>query len=245
MTTSEAQKIWAAYNGLTNPSHKEQETYVEALNFLITRSSNPDCMNDLGAYYYDQRNFDLAVKYYEMAAQLGNITALSNLGYIWYYGRTGEKNYEKAFQCFHKAARLGDIASAYKEADMYKNGFYVKKDLNKYQSIIEKLYDRLQDGDLYLSDPLPEIYTRLAKIRVAEGKTAEALELYDTARAFLAQRLQIQAFWGDLNTMKWIIQDIYKLRKFDSSHMDLYDLYYLLQTPQHLSFRFEGKKHDL
>ena len=45
-------------------------------------------MVELGALYYGQRSFDLALKYYEMAARKNNPYAISDLGYIWYYGRT-------------------------------------------------------------------------------------------------------------------------------------------------------------
>lgn len=39
-------------------------------------------------------------------------------------------------------------------------------------------------------NPLPEIYTRLAKIRTEQGKIDEAVALYFAAKDFLAQRIK-------------------------------------------------------
>ena len=244
MTILEAKKIRENYYDLTNPNDENKFLYTEALDFLISETKNPDYMNELGAMYYSDRNFDLALKYYEMAAEAGNLYATSNLGYIWYYGRTGQKDYEKAFHYFDKARQMGDLISEYKIADMYKNGYYVKKDYEKYKNIIEDLYPKVKNAR-QLDEPLPEVFTRLAKIRSDEGKTDETLHLYDVARDFLAQRITYSGFFGDLNIMKWMIQDIYKLRDFDPDMMDLYDLYYLLQKPHKVRFTYKDKTHEV
>lgn len=244
MTILEAKKIRDNYYDLTNPSEDDKFLYTEALDYLISETKDPDYMNELGAMYYSDRNFDLALKYYEMAAEAGNLYATSNLGYIWYYGRTGQKDYKKAFYYFDKARQMGDLISEYKIADMYKNGYYVKKDPEKYKEIIEGLYPKVKNAR-QLDEPLPEVFTRLAKIRSEEGKADEALRLYDTARDFLAQRIQYSQFFGDLNIMKWMIADIYKLREFDPDMMDLYDLYYVLKAPHKVRFKYEDDTHEV
>ena len=50
------------------------------------------------------------------------------MGYIYYYGRIGEKDYEKAFKYFVKGALDGHLCSLYKTGDFYKNGYFVEKD---------------------------------------------------------------------------------------------------------------------
>lgn len=135
-------------------------------------------MLELGGMYYDQRRFDLALKYYEMAAECGSVSAEVGLGYIWYYGRTGETDYEKAFYYYDKASKEGDIT--------------------------------------------------------------EALYLYDVARDFLAQRIRWNPFFGNLNIMKWMIWDIYKLRPFDLEDIGFYDLYYMLQAPALVRFKYDN-----
>ena len=200
MTILEARNICRNYYDLTNPSEEDRFLLAEALDFLITETKEPDYMVELGGMYYEQRRFDLALKYYEMAAEYDNLYAISDLGYIWYYGRTGEKNYEKAFHYFDKARKMGDLIAAYKVADMYKNGYYVEKDYEKYKEIIEDLYPQVADT-CNLEDPLPEVFTRLAKIRSEEGSAEEALRLYDIASDFLSQRIQYHPFFGNLDIM--------------------------------------------
>ena len=244
MTILEAKRICTDYYYKTNPSEEDTFLYTEALRFLIEEAKDANYMVELGGLYYESRQFDLALKYYELAAEYNNLYAISNLGYIWYYGRTGEKNYEKAFYYFDKARQMGDIIAAYKVADMYKNGYYVEKDYEKYKAIIEELYPKVKNARR-LDAPLPEIFTRLAKIRSEEGNIKEALRLYDKAKGFLAQRIQAHPFFGDLNIMKWMTEDIYKLRPFDAAEMWLYDLFYVLKSPTKVRFNFEGDRHEV
>ncbi|MBO4894873.1 MAG: sel1 repeat family protein [Clostridia bacterium] len=240
MTVYEANKIVRDFYNLTNPTEEETFVFTEALRFLIEETKNPEYMTELGGQYYGERNFDLALKYYELAAEYDYLPAISGLGYIWYYGRTGEKNYEKAFNYFNRGFELGDINCSYKVADMYKNGYFVEKDFEKYKSIIEKIYSHIKyRGDYHI----PEICTRLAKIRSDEGETEEALALYDRARAHLSFRIQDNPFFGNLTIMKYLILDTYKLREFDKSDMGLYDLYYVLSSPAKVTFVFDFEKH--
>ena len=216
MTVPEAKQIQREFYNKTNPTEEEYFLYTEALQFLIRETRESEYMVELGGMYYEQKQYDLALKYYEMAAEYENLYAISNLGYIWYYGRTGERNYEKAFYYFDKARQMGDMIAAYKVADMYKNGYYVEKDPDKYREIIGKLYRKLKDSR-WPGDPVPEVFTRLAAIRAEEGKTEKALCLYDTAREVLSRRIQDHSFFGDRNIMKWMINDIYRLREIKSS----------------------------
>ncbi|MBO4548228.1 MAG: sel1 repeat family protein [Abditibacteriota bacterium] len=234
MTLREAKDICIDYHYASNPSEEDSFMYTEALGFLIEETGDPNYMVELGAHYYRQRQFDLALKYYEQAAEYDNIYAISDLGYIWYYGRTGEKNYEKAFYYFDRAAKMGDTAAAYKVADMYKNGYWVEQDYGKYASIIKDLYKKP-------GRHLPEIYSRLAGIYDKEGRTAEALELRDTARGVLAERIARNPFFGNLTIMKWLIEGIYALRPFDPGSADIYDLYHVFASPAKALLRYNGK----
>ena len=244
MTVIEAKRIVREFYDKSNPTEDDRFLFTEAMRFLIEETKDSNAMLNLGAYYYEEKEFDLALKYYDMAAEYDNMIAISNLGYIWYYGRTGEKNYEKAFYYFDRAAKAGDTIAAYKVADMYKNGYYVEKDYEKYKEIIEDLYKKITE-DYDPDAPLPEIYTRLAKIRSEAGDTKEALRLYDEARSSLEYRIQWHPFFGDRNIMKWMIADIYKLRKFDPKDFSLYDLYYLLSTPAKARFLFEETPYEV
>ena len=49
-----------------------------------------------------------------MAATYDYDPAYEGLAYIWYYGRTGERDFKKAFEYFSKLMEKGDPVSTYK-----------------------------------------------------------------------------------------------------------------------------------
>ncbi len=242
MTLTEANKIVKDYYSLSKPGDDDNFIFLEALSFIVNETKNPRAMLDLGGWYYGKKEFDLALKYYEMAAEYKDPNAYNCLGYIWYYGRTGEKDYEKAFRYYSLAAKAGITEAAYKVADMYKNGYYVEKDYEKYKSIIEEIYLKIKD-ETRLFEPVPQICIRLARIRLEEGKVNEAISLYTYAKDFLAQRLRINNFFGDLTNMKWLISELYKLTDVNINAFDFYDLYQFLSSPCKISFKYDGEKH--
>ena len=244
MTVKEARKIAASFDKNQNPSEDDVFMFTEAMNFLIEEEHDPGDMMYLGGYYYEIKRFDLALKYYEMAATYDYDPAYEGLAYIWYYGRTGERDFKKAFEYFSKLMDKGDPVSTYKVADMYRNGYYVEKDQKKYEQIIEELYPKVKDMN-NVFDPVPEVFTRLARIRTSQGREEEAVNLYLYAKDFLAQRIRHNAFFGNLNIMKWLIDDLYELIEFDEEYFDFFDLYYLLRTPHKVSFIYEDNEQSL
>jgi len=240
MTSKEARDIIGAFNENKCPSEDDEFMFLEALSFLIETEKNPRDMLYLGGYYYDQKHFDLALKYYEMAASMDYDDAYECLGYIWYYGRTGERDYKKAFEYFSRLMEKGHLVAAYKVADMYKNGYYVEKNQAEYERIVESLYPKVKQCR-NVFDPIPEVYTRLARIRKDQGKVNDAVNLYLNAKRVLAQRIGINAFFGNLNIMKWLIDDLYEMMEFDEDFFDFFDLYYLLKTPHKILFEYNGE----
>ena len=240
MTIKEAKEICARLECYDETlSEDDFFLYTEALGFLIEKTRKPKYMLALGSVYYARKDFDLALKYYEMAADLGSEPAIQGLGYIWYYGRTGTVDYEKAFRYFSSLKH--NIVAQYKVADMYKNGYYVEKDYDKYKRIIERLYEDVKDMENPFA-PVPEIFTRLASIRTKEGKTDEAIRLYCEAKDVLAQRIEDNPFFGNLTIMKYLIKNLYELKAPDLKNIDLFDLYELLTKPVKVSFMYDGEE---
>ncbi len=241
MTVSEANSIVRSFFRKGKPTESDVFLFTEALGFLIEETKDPSYMMELGGYYYEIRNFDLALKYYDLAASYDYEPAFGCLGYIWYYGRTGQVDYKKAFENFKRSMEQGNLESAYKVADMYKNGYYVEKDYEKYKQMIEDLYHKVKRAE-YVHEPLPEVFTRLARIRKEEGKPEEAANLYLKAKSFLACRIKYNAFFGNLSIMKWLIDDLYTIIEWNPYAVDLYDLFWLMKEPGHLvTFRYGGK----
>jgi len=166
--------------------------YEEASHFLIDHG-DMQAATDLGGYYYGKKIYDLALKYYQLAADHGVPYAWTGLGYIWYYGRLGTRDYEKAYHCYAKVLELltgerieddgfwqpdkkvklkgaGEyddyINAVYKLADMYRSGHYVEKNWVHYADLIRRLYAMMTDPDNTMVPDyhLPEIELRLAEI---------------------------------------------------------------------------------
>lgn len=242
LTITNAKKFIKEYDEISSPTKEDDFHFTECLEYLIHETSDPYYMTMLGGYYYERKQFDLAEEYYLLAAELNYESAYACLGYIYYYGRTDKPNYQKAFEYYSKASEVGDITSSYKVADMYRNGYFVEKNYDKYVEIIKSLYPKIKDTR-NLFDPLPEIYSRLVKIYKNEGQIEMAVDLLFYAKNFQAQRLQYTSFFGDLTIMKYIILDLYSMIEFDETSIDLFDLYYALQYPCTISIFMNGNEH--
>ena len=113
----------------------DEKLYQMAMDLLeeAVKAGNATAMCNYGAVFYNgigtPQDMDKAVYWYGRAAGLGDRTAISNMGYMHYYGRGPLcVDMEKAYRFFSKAALLGDPSAVYKCGDMYLKGQYVGKD---------------------------------------------------------------------------------------------------------------------
>lgn len=104
MKIEDALRIRSDYYMNENPTEEDEFLYTEALDLLVKETKDPKYMTELGWYYCERKRFDLEIKYLEMAAECGDIFALEELGYMYYYGQHGKKDYKKAYECFSKGA---------------------------------------------------------------------------------------------------------------------------------------------
>jgi hypothetical protein len=245
MNNTEALKALNEYYDIKNPSADDEFKFTEALGYLIEETKDPKYMCELGWYYCSKKRFDLEIKYLEMAAEYGYLPAMEELGYMWYYGQHGEKDYDKAFYYFTKGAEgdgtAGSLWCRFKLADMYRFGCAVEQDEQKYRRMIEEAYEEVKHPRL-LSDPFPEICLRLAGIRIGQGHQDEAAILLKKAKRFMAERLSKDDFWGNIEVMGRIVRLLYEITEFDKEHADFYDLFYLTGKPGKYHMKQNGKK---
>ncbi|MCR5800297.1 MAG: hypothetical protein K6G69_09500 [Lachnospiraceae bacterium] len=248
MKNTDALKILQDYYDNGNPTEDEEFLFVEALNYLIDQTKDPRYMTELGWYYCSQKRFDLEIRYLEMAAEYGYLPAMEELGYMWYYGQHGEQDYKKAFYYFSKGAgddkTPGSLWCRYKLADMYRFGCGVKKNEKRYRQMIEKAYKDVKDAQ-HLNDPYPEICYRLAGIRAEDGADAAAIALLKNAKAFMAERLSWEAFWGHIEVMGRIVRMLYGLMPVDMEAFDFYDMFYLADHPGKYTFDMNGERYAI
>jgi tetratricopeptide (TPR) repeat protein len=103
--------------------------------------SDGQIVNIIGLYYKHNKNYDLAVKYYLMGAELGNVKSINNLAF--YYEKI-KKDYELAVKYYLMAVELG-----YSDA-MNNLGYYYEN--NKKYDLAVKYY--LMGAELGNSDAM-------------------------------------------------------------------------------------------
>lgn len=162
---------------------------------------------DKGVQAYEEGDFKVARMFYEQAAAKGNITAMSNLGYIYYYGRDVEVDKQKAHLFWEEAAKGGDVCGTYKLGDMYRNGDLAENIALSNELYIKAFMVAKENKDIYsypdvilrLLKHMPNIYHKEERIRLAK----EAIE------GFEARIAQGDPFTkGLLEKMKKILKEI-------------------------------------
>ena len=250
MDYQKALQVIEDYYDIHNPSEDDDFAYTEALKLIIDKTHDPMHMCNLAWFYCEKKRFDIELKYLEMAAECGYGPAFEELGYMYYYGQHGERDYKKAFEYYTKGAEPdnygneGSMWCKYKLADMYRFGCYVEKNEDKYKKMIEEAYEEVKDPH-YLSDPYPEICLRLAGIRVEEGKKDEAVKLLKSGRRFMEDRLKFGPFWGHIEVLGRIVRFLYELTPIDLDGVMFYDLFYLTEKPGVFYLNYRGKPHKL
>lgn len=77
------------------------------------------------------------------------------------------------------------------------------------------------------------------------GRTDEAIDLYVQAKDHLILRISRNPFFGNLNIMKRLEEDLYELIDFDRADFDLYDLFVLLREPAKVSFQYRNAVYEV
>ncbi len=118
MDITKAKQILDAYYELPNPKEEDDFAFTEALRFLIDETHDPKYMTELAWHYAGKQIFDMEYKYLELAASYNYMPAMEELGYMYYYGQHGVKDYAKALYYFKKGAEsdTGSLWCRYKIA---------------------------------------------------------------------------------------------------------------------------------
>lgn len=96
------------------------------INAIARNDSN--YLNTKGANCYLNKDYKTAVEYYRIASSMGNVQAISNLGYCYLYGRDIEANTDLAIAYFEIAAQRENVDACYKLGDIYGSSKWGKED---------------------------------------------------------------------------------------------------------------------
>ena len=155
-----------------------------------------------------------------------------------------QREFETAYKYITEATEKGSLNAAVLLADMYRNGYYVRKDCSRYRTMIPRLYRRVKNGDP-LNTPLAEVFLRYAEICAERGEFIRALGLMQSARSALEQRMRNAPIFGTLNQIHHMIDELYSMTDFDSKNFELYDLFYILERNVSIQFIYNGKYHTV
>ena len=149
------------------------------------------CMNDLGALYYMgelvEQDYARAAELYEMAMAHGCYQSIVNLGYIYEYGRTGEKDLGKAYRYYALAAALAPSSEAvYKLGDMYSRGVTGERDVMKAKALWERSLE-LAQGLAEFAQPA----IRIAKLLIDAEAVARGVKRDPLRALHLFQQAEI------------------------------------------------------
>ncbi len=144
------QRLCRLYNYLLSNSRYEKDCY-KARKMLLKgcRLKIGVCYSALGLMYHYgygvNPNYKKAIKYYQKAIDLGDVSAYSHLGAMYECGDGVEQNYKKAIELYQKTIDSGDNFGCFMLASMYYYGNGVKRDINKTFMLYQKAIDTVDN----------------------------------------------------------------------------------------------------
>src|SRR5436305_345030 len=115
--------------------------YEKAFNLFLVASGKNHTLAQfyVGICYYGvEKDLKMAAKWYEKAANNGNIRAMINIGLLYLNGDGVDKDHNKAFELFKQSAEGGDLDGIVNLGYCYENGIGVEKDLKMAAKWYEK-----------------------------------------------------------------------------------------------------------
>ncbi|HHU52655.1 MAG TPA: sel1 repeat family protein [Clostridiaceae bacterium] len=198
MKNSDSSKVNQNLKDLNEKNTEEIDSVEKQLIEEARKKGDSYYILDLGSEYYNgvvrEQNFAKAFEYYTIASEMGNVIALSNLGYCYLYGRSVPKDTIKALECYEAAADLGDINATYKVGDFYYWGIFpITQDREKAVEYYLTAYDLVIEDEYPDISNYPDVCLRLADC-IFYGLTdffdlEDALDFYNEAKVFFDIRI--------------------------------------------------------
>ncbi len=215
---------------------------VDGALYLANVAKNTSAMIFLGDYYYSAEKTELAIAYYKKAIENKNPLGYTRLGFMYYYGKGVQKDYNEAFKLFSRGALEGETTSIIKLSDMYKYGYYVDQNYGTSANILDPLFQRgMKDlmNKKYKNNPIFEVAIRYADLFLTgnsfKKNHRKALNYYILAY----KGFSIQENSRDHeNKINYCLNNINKLKEELS---DLYSEYELLDFAFDHDFTFDYK----
>lgn len=224
---------------------KTIEEKIDGALYMANIAKNTSAMIMLGDYYFNTKKIELAIAYYKKAIEHKNAIGYTRLGFMYYYGKGIEKDYNEAFKLFSRGSLEGETTSIIKLSDMYKNGYYVEQNYGTSINILDPLFQKGMNDLLnkkYKNNPIFEVVLRYADFFLNgyhfKKNLRKALNYYILAyRGFMLQ----DNSKDHLNKINYCLNNINTLKEELS---DLYNDYELLDFAFDHDFTFDYKIDD-
>ena len=211
--------------------------------YLADKEHNTNAMMALANNYYNNKEIDKAISYYKKASDFHNPLGFTMLGFIYYYGRGVDKNYELAFKYFTKASLDHEYHAMLKLSDMYLNGYFVNQNYHYAYDYLEPLFNEGMIKFLkneYKDNPLFDVSMRFGHL-YKEGlyvkkNLEEALKYYVLAYNGFIKQIEFDKF-ESYNKLKFCLSKIEELKK--EINKDFYIRYDLLDFIFDKNFKFD------
>lgn len=126
-----------------------------------------------------KRDFEIAFRYYQKAANLGDSYGMHMVGVMYYDGLGVRRNYKRAVDYFRRALEHGETQALYYLGTCYRDGLGVRQDVDRAR---QYLAEGIKDG-------VSECHVAQAMLELDEAATLEALDrvapLLEKARTML------------------------------------------------------------
>lgn len=111
---------WMYYTGL---GREQSDTRARHWLEQATAAGLPSAQYRLGILCQKQREFDTAILLFTSASEKNYSPALCRLGLCYEVGRGVEINLDRAFDCYTRAATLGNVVAAHRRALLLIKGY--------------------------------------------------------------------------------------------------------------------------
>ena len=141
--------------------------------FDALEEKDHEFLNSQGANYYNNGDYAEARVYYEISASMGNRDAITNLGYMYMYGKDSPIDYSVAKALFILGAKKGSIDAYYKLGNMYQSGKGVIQDIPKAMNYYDKALELLEKEDKADPADYPSLFFTLGREYMPGGAKEE------------------------------------------------------------------------
>ena len=190
------------------------ECLLDDEDLAAVEAGNHAWLNNVGANYYAEGDYEKAKIYYEIASTMGNTISSTNLGYIYMYGRNVPVDYSVALAFYKIGAKQGNIEALYKLGNLYQSGKGVEKDVDVAIKYYEEALNAIENSDEWVKEDYPSVYFTIAKEMLPNGlketnieKAYEYLKIADNGYTVAIEEMGADYYKTVADEVKKLLND--------------------------------------